>query len=143
MTKHNDPKLIPELICSDYQASLQFYRDILGFRIEYDRAEEGFAMLEYQGSMLMIDQINLEAGKRSWVSGDLEKPYGRGINLQMEISGIDALYQRVKNSHADIFMEIEDKEYRCDDGIVTSRQFITQDPDGYLLRFFEDVSDRG
>lgn len=140
MNKHNDPKLIPEFICSNYQESLDFYLNTLGFRVEYDRAEEGFAMLEYQGAMIMIDQINLEEGKRSWVTGDLEKPYGRGINIQIEVTGINDLYERAKSRNAKIFMEIEDKEYSCDGEVTVSRQFIIQDPDGYLLRFFEEVS---
>lgn len=139
MKKYNDPKLIPEFICSNYQDSLDFYLNTLGFRIEYDRPEEGFAMLEYQGAMIMIDQINLKDGKRSWITGDLEKPYGRGINIQIEINGVDALYERAKTANAKIFMDIENKDYNCDGQIVTSRQFIVQDPDGYLLRFFEDI----
>ena len=57
MTVHNDPKLIPELICSSFNESLHFYVDVLGFKIEYDRPDEGFAMLEYGNAMLMIDEM--------------------------------------------------------------------------------------
>ncbi|MAF96998.1 MAG: hypothetical protein CMH26_00010 [Micavibrio sp.] len=139
MSKHNDPKLIPELICSDFSTSLYFYTETLGFSVKYDRPEEGFAMLEFQGAMLMIDEIRVEEGKRSWITAPLEKPYGRGINLQIEVSDINHLYERLKAKDIPLFMDIEDKEYNCDGAVLVSRQFIVQDPDGYLLRFFEEL----
>lgn len=54
MLKMNAP--IPELIVSDLQQSLQFYHDILGFKIEYDRPEDKFAFLSYYGSQLMLEE---------------------------------------------------------------------------------------
>lgn len=132
--------LIPELACADFKASLKFYTDILGFSILYQRQEEGFAMLEYQGSQLMIDEI-LE-GTRNWLTGDMQKPYGRGINLQINTNDATALYNKIKNFHIPVFLELEDKWYRQNDIYVGNRQFLLQDPDGYLLRFAEDLGDR-
>lgn len=48
--------LIPELIVSDLQQSLQFYHDILGFKTEYDRPEDKFAFLSYYDSQLMLEE---------------------------------------------------------------------------------------
>jgi hypothetical protein len=39
-------------------------------------------------------------------------------------------------------MEIEEKWYRKDNHGVGSRQFLVQDPDGYLLRFSENLGER-
>ena len=39
-------------------------------------------------------------------------------------------------------MEPEDKLYRTDDGEVGVRQFLVQDPDGYLVRFSEHLGRR-
>lgn len=36
-------KLVPELYRSDFEHSLRFYVELLGFRILYDRPEEKFA----------------------------------------------------------------------------------------------------
>ena len=36
-------KLVPELLVSNLENSLQFYRDILGFKVEYERPENRFA----------------------------------------------------------------------------------------------------
>lgn len=132
--------LIPELCCSDYEASLKFYVDVLGFKILYDRPEQGFAMLEYQGSQLMIDEIP-EGGSR-WQTAAMEKPFGRGINIQIDTDNADALYERIKTAGFSVFHEMEEKWYRADDIELGARQFLVQDPDGYLLRFAEDLGTR-
>jgi catechol 2,3-dioxygenase-like lactoylglutathione lyase family enzyme len=133
--------LTPELYCTDIKISLAFYTDILGFSIQYRRPEEGFAMLERQGSRIMLDQI-VPGDSRSWIGAPLERPFGRGINLQMETTAVDELYTRVQKAGATIFLPMEEKWYRADDMELGNRQFIAQDPDGYLLRFFQDLGER-
>ena len=115
--------------------------EVLGFVIQYQRPEEGFAMLELQGSRIMLDEI-VSSGKRTWISAPLERPFGRGINLQMEIDAVDILYARVQKANAPIFLPIEEKWYRADDYELGNRQFIVMDPDGYMLRFFQDIGER-
>lgn len=87
--------LTPELCCTDIQVSVKFYVDVLGFTVQYQRPENGFAMLERQGSRIMLDQIN-PGINRSWISGVLEKPYGRGMNLQMVTTNVQELYELAK-----------------------------------------------
>jgi len=137
---HEAP-LTPELYCVDISKSLPFYIDVLGFRIEYERTEEGFAMLERQGSRIMLDQLSSDPSL-SWLAAPLERPFGRGINLQIRTDNVDELYKQVKISGSEIFLSIEDKWYRADDVYVGSRQFIVLDPDGYMLRFYEDIGVR-
>jgi catechol 2,3-dioxygenase-like lactoylglutathione lyase family enzyme len=137
--------LTPELKCSDFDVSLYFYTNVLGFNIQYQRPEDGFAMLERQGSRLMLDEIRLISvtkTDRTWISGPLEPPFGRGINLQMETDHVDGLYTTVQKAGARIFLPMEEKWYRRDDEYLGNRQFIVMDPDGYLLRFFEDLGVR-
>jgi len=131
--------LVPELSITDYQKTLHFYTDILGFKIEYQREEEGFAYLSHGESQIMIDQIGLT---RTWMTGELEYPLGRGINLQIEVPDVDKLLKRLYQNNISLFMELEEKWYRKDDVEVGNKQFLVQDPDGYLLRFFEDLGSR-
>ena len=133
--------LTPELYCTNIKTSVVFYTETLGFRIEYQRAKEGFAMLERQGSRIMLDEI-IPGSKRSWITAPLEAPFGRGINLQMRTDAIDDLYVHVQKSGAIIFLPIEERWYRANDVDLGRRQFIVQDPDGYLLRFSEYVGER-
>ena len=64
------------------------------------------------------------------------------MNLQIETSAVDDLYARAQKAHATIFLPIEEKWYRADDVYLGNRQFIVLDPDGYLLRFFQDLGER-
>jgi lactoylglutathione lyase len=40
-------RLIPELSAADFEKSLSFYTDVLGFLIDYQRSEHNFAFLSY------------------------------------------------------------------------------------------------
>lgn len=136
--------LTPELYCSNIKISLLFYIQTLGFSIQYQREEDGFAMLERQGSRIMLDEIPkgpMRVTDRTWISAPLEIPFGRGINLQMQTNEIDELYDRVQKAGANIFLPIEEKWYRAKDVEIGNRQFIVLDPDGYMLRFFQDLGE--
>jgi catechol 2,3-dioxygenase-like lactoylglutathione lyase family enzyme len=124
-------KLVPELYCSDFEHSLRFYVELLGFRILYSRPEEKFAYLDREGAELMIEQPI----DRSWLTGELTQPFGRGINLQIQVSEIDALHDKCRAERVPIFLGPEEKLYRRGDMHLRCRQFLVQDPDGYLLRF--------
>jgi len=131
-------RLVPELVCSDLAASLAFYVGLLGFRVLYDRPEDGFAYLDREGAELMLEQRCAE----SWLTGAMAAPFGRGINLQIEVAEVAALRERIGAAGTAVFREIEDAWYRAGDAYVGNRQFLVQDPDGYLLRFFQDLGRR-
>jgi catechol 2,3-dioxygenase-like lactoylglutathione lyase family enzyme len=132
--------LVPESSISDFEKSVEFYTKILGFTIEYQRVDEGFAYMSLGEAQIMIDQI----GKtRTWKTGDFEHPLGRGVNFQIKVvENIDSLHERLRQINVELFMEPEEKWYRKDDYEVGNKQFLVQDPDGYLLRFFEDLGTR-
>ena len=85
-------KLIPELSVSDINKSKEFYLS-LGFSIIYERVDDKFCFLELDGNQLMIEEVN-----ENWNVGELEYPFGRGINISMEVSDIDKLYDFVKEN---------------------------------------------
>ncbi len=136
-------KLVPELYCSNFIASLHFYIDLIGFSILYDRPEKNFAYLDFDGVHLMLDETpEVTDNPRSWWTAKAEKPYGRGINLQIEVSDVDAICQRLTQNQWPLFRPMEEKWYRVNDCEMGNRQFLVQDPDGYLLRFFGDLGER-
>jgi catechol 2,3-dioxygenase-like lactoylglutathione lyase family enzyme len=131
--------LIPELSITDFEKSLDFYTRVLGFSMVYKREEEGFAFLTLGKSQLMIDQI----GKgRTWETGSFERPLGRGINLQIDVESIEPILKNLKENNTALFLEPEEKWYQTGDVESGNRQFLVQDPDGYLLRFTEDMGER-
>ena len=134
-------RLVPELIVSNFARSFEFYTQVLGFRKLYDREDEGFAFLDRQGAQLMLDQRGA-SGERDWVAAELVYPYGRGMNLEIEVENVDALWQACVGSGARIFLEIEEKWYRRDALLLGVRQFIVMDPDGYFLRLSQPLGTR-
>lgn len=128
--------LIPELYCDDIEISLNFYIDVLGFDILYQRENEGFAMLQFEGAQMMLDQIG---STRDWLTAPLKHPYGRGINLQIMTQDVSAIYQRILAADIKPFGEIEEKTYLVAGHEQTVRQFLVHDPDGYLLRFQQNL----
>jgi len=128
--------LIPELYVSDYNKSLNFYT-ALGFKVEYKREKPKFAFLSYQGSQIMIQEYEPE-----WVKGKLEYPYGRGIDLQIHTPNINSIYQSLLNMDYPVDNKIEKNSYKVKEKIITSKELIFMDPDGYLLRFSQDIEER-
>ena len=133
------PILIPEFKVTDFEKSLDFYTRLAEFKIHYDRPEEKFAMLERDEAMLMIELMETQD---RWAIGERKYPLGQGINFQFEVKNVDDLYSNFKNANYPIFFEMEEKWYRMGDVEGRSRQFLVQDPDGYLLRFFQDLGSR-
>lgn len=133
--------LIPELAVTDCAKSLAFYCDILGFGIAYQRAEEGFAFLTFGEAQLMLDQADV--GRTfSADGGVLERPFGRGQNLQISAKSIDSLVAALAKNKIELTLAPEEKWYRQDGHELGVRQFVVADPDGYLLRFSQSLGQR-
>jgi len=131
-------RLVPELYCSDFERSLRFYTDVLRFSVLFARPEERFAYLDHEGAQIMLEQ----PVARSFLAGELTHPYGRGINLMIEVTEVESLYAAVESAGATTYLPLEDRWYRRDQELLGNRQFIVQDPDGYLLRLFKDLGSR-
>jgi len=129
--------LIPELSVSNFTESLKFYRDILGFKIEYQREESKFALISLEGSQLMIEEVN-----GNWSVGKMEKPFGRGVNFQIEVKQIKSLIDSLAKDNHPLFKKVMENWYRQDNKLLGNKEFLVQDPDGYLLRFSEDLGER-
>ncbi|QNQ11481.1 bleomycin resistance protein [Sphingomonas alpina] len=134
------PGLVPELDVISLEASLAIYRGVLGFELLAERPDEGFAYLGRGRAHLMLQQA--DGPGRRFRTAPLEKPYGRGINLQMEIDDADALYRRVVDAGLTIVLALEERWYQQGAMSRGQRQFVVSDPDGYLLRFFSTLGTR-
>lgn len=79
---------------------------------------------------------------RRLVNGADEQPFGRGLNLQIHVSDVQSLHDRLLDRGAALFWPLEEKWYRRDDELLGNWQFVVADPDGYLLRFYQDLGKR-
>ena len=130
-------KLVPELLVSNHAVSRDFYVRLIGFNVRYERPAEKFSYLDLNGAELMIEQET-----DFWTTAPREKPYGRGINLQIEVAALDPILARFEQAGIALFRPVEEAWYRSGDTHSGNRQFLVQDPDGYLLRIFEDLGER-
>ncbi|MCI5733544.1 MAG: VOC family protein [Tenericutes bacterium] len=121
--------LIPELSVSNIEKSVEFYKKI-GFKVIYERLENKFCFLELEHNQLMIEEIN-----DNWNTAILEYPFGRGINISMSVLDIEKMYNNLKDKNIEIFKELECHTYKVNEVIYKDKEFLIQDPDGYLLRF--------
>ena len=128
-------KIIPELSVTNLENSLKFYKTI-GFKVEYERPENKFVFLSLGEIQFMLQEIS-ENDK--WDVAPLSYPFGNGINFQLEVDNVDKIYKSLKDNNYKIAFEIEENWYRQDDKLLGNREFLVQDPDGYLLRFSEDL----
>lgn len=122
--------LVPELMVSDLARSLDVYTRLFGFTLNYTRP--GFAYLSLGRIQRMLEQAH---GDRAWLTGPLDQPYGRGINFQMMVPDVDALYERLVAADYPIRMPLKSSVYLEGGTENVQREFLVQDPDGYLLRF--------
>ncbi|MHB1100560.1 MAG: bleomycin resistance protein [Burkholderiales bacterium] len=133
--------VIPEFAVTNCAASLRFYCDVLGFEVAYERPEEGFAFITFGEAQLMIDQI--DKGRNFEIEdAPLEYPYGRGLNVQIRVDAVVPLVDALAAAGIKLHLSLEEKWYRKGDVELGNRQFVVMDPDGYLLRFFEDLGER-
>lgn len=105
-----------EIYVSDFDASMKFYKDILGFNLI--RVDEGnhFAALEFKGAIFMFEE------KPEWVQPTM------GIVLRFTISDLESYYEQLKSRGVEIYKTLETKSYGA-------TRFYIKDPDGYQLKF--------
>ncbi|HEY2813574.1 MAG TPA: VOC family protein [Acidimicrobiales bacterium] len=141
--------LVPELDVTDLAQSLDFYVNVVGFTVVFERPAERFTYLAISSAELMLQEA---AGPgRRFRTAPLERPFGRGINLQILVADVDVTYAAVVTAGIEPVVQLEDRWYDVDvvrpsgrwastgPTKVGNRQFVVSDPDGYLLRFYTSL----
>ena len=127
---------IPALPVHDAAASVEFYRDKLGFDVLH--RDGGFAVLARDDAVLHL----WEASDETWREREsLERPVRSGAesfiagtaSCRIDTAGVDDLYSEL--SAADVLHSVSrDGVSETDFG---TREFATLDLDGNLVTFFE------
>ncbi len=129
--------LVPELDVTDLQASLRFWCGPLGFEIAYDRPAARFAYLTRGKLQVMLCERN-----GHWEVAELHRPFGRGINFQMNVERVAPILAALEAADWPLFRPPNEAWYRAGGREGGQLEFLVQDPDGYLLRFAEDLGER-
>lgn len=130
--------IVPEISVSDLKKSLVFYRDVIGFAVDFERPENKFAYLSFHGSEIMIEEDRKRKGNAAlWIIEPLDYPRGRGINMSIECPDVQRVFEKIERENYPIRKPMEECWYRNGKTLHGELNFLVQDPDGFLLRFFE------
>lgn len=132
--------MLPELIVEDLAASVAFYA-LLGFRTAYERPAERFVYLTRgEGVDLMLEQA--DPGDRLYPRSPLERPYGRGMNLSIDVEDADAVQRSLLAAGHEVRHRAAERWYARTDDEVGERELTVADPDGYVLRPTQNLGAR-
>lgn len=130
--------LVPELTVTDLEASFAFYM-AAGFSVRHRREEPPFAYLEMGKAQIMLEQQH----PKGWNVEPLDRPLGRGINFQVEVVDASSTLSSLQALGFSPFRAVKDTWYAVSDQAEKGqREFLVQDPDGYLMRFMQHLGRR-
>ena len=122
-------KIIPNLIASNVERSLVFYRDVLGFSVTATVPESApfvFAFIT-RGDITVF--LNAPEAAIEEYPAFKDRPIGGTLTLFFEVAGVRDAYAALA-SKVKVVMPLEVKWY----GMT---EFAFEDPDGYLITFAE------
>jgi uncharacterized glyoxalase superfamily protein PhnB len=126
---HELKKLTPNLVVSNVERSMAFYRDVLGFKVDVtvpDASPYVFASVQ-SGPVEIF--LNAPEPALAEYPAFKDRPIGGTLTLFIDVADIARVYESLQ-SRVKVTMPIEKKWY----GVT---EFAFEDPDGYVLTFAE------
>jgi lactoylglutathione lyase len=126
---HELKKLTPNLVVSNVERSLTFYRDVLGFQVTAtvpDASPYVFASLQSGPVEIFVNAPEPAIAEYPAFKG---RSIGGTLTLFIEVVDIPRVYESLA-ARVDVVMPLEKKWY----GVT---EFAFLDPDGYVITFAE------
>ena len=129
-------RLAPELIVDDLTVSRRFWCDLLTFEVAYARPD--FVYLERaEGAQIML------CGRDAKMeTGALEKPFGRGVLLQVYVDDVATVARTLADAGWPLHAPLRDVWRQWGDREGGQRELWVQDPDGYLIMVAQHIGER-
>jgi catechol 2,3-dioxygenase-like lactoylglutathione lyase family enzyme len=135
---HGWARLVSELLVDDIAISLSFWTKTLGFKIAYQRPEQGFAYLERpEGAQIMLCQ---RAGL--WETAALERPFGRGVMFQIAVDDLAIVQTALAAEGWPLHAGPREVWRRHGDREGGQLEIFVQDPNGYLIMIAQRIGER-
>jgi catechol 2,3-dioxygenase-like lactoylglutathione lyase family enzyme len=122
---HSMKSLSPQFLVDDVAASTAFYRDRLGFQIDFVY-DDFYASVSRDGC-----SIHLKEAPKTEEDRRLRKAQEH-LDAYVDVEGIETLYSELQAYGAPITKPLESRPWGVKD-------FYVEDPDGYILCFGEAV----
>jgi lactoylglutathione lyase len=114
--------VVLSLTAKDLSKSIAWYRDVLGFTVDYQRDQDGKPTSAGIRSGCSTIHLNQDDGGRGW-----DRVKGEGFSITFDTAqDVDAIAARIKAQGAPLAMEPADMPW----GV---RMLRVTDPDGYRL----------
>ena len=128
-------KLTPNLVVSSVEASLNFYRSVLGFQLGMTVPDSppyvfGSVVSEAGGAGGVDIFFNDQKSVAEEYPALGTKPIGGSLTLFIEVEGIEEILTAVTNSGAKITMPLKEQFYGM-------REFAFEDPEGWVITIAE------
>ena len=77
-----------------------------------------------------------------WETGKFELPLGRGAIIQIDVTNVDEIYAAVVAAGIALYVDLREKWREWGDREGGQREFLVQDPDGYLVMVKQRIGER-
>ena len=130
--------LIAEFMVSDYDRTLAFWTGPMGFVPAFIRPAQRLACLtRAEGAQIMFYERDGD-----WETGPMQAPYGRGAVTQIFVGNVDAVADAVRAAGFAFYVDLREKWRDWGDRLGGQREFLLQDPDGYLIMVAQRIGER-
>ncbi len=158
MTDDPGARVSISLYCSDLDRSVLFFEMVLGFRLverdEGDSASQSEVTFEYESTRIRLIQLPpIVPGVDAYttmnrlelaVADVPEQPYGRGAVIELLTLDVRSLIERIVTANWrpyswPLFLGERETWRPAGETYRGTRFFAVQVPDGYVLRFSQDL----
>lgn len=130
--------LIAEMIVSDYARALAFWTGPMGFAPAFIRPAQRLACVTRpEGAQVMFYERD-----GYWETGPMEPPFGRGAIIQVFVADLAPLIAGVEAAGLPFYVQPREKWRDWGDRLGGQREFLVQDPDGYLVMVAQRIGER-
>ncbi len=124
-------KLTPNLVVRSVEASLKFYREVLGLETGMTVPEQApyvFASVTNGAVEVFFNDQKVVAAEYPKLAATI----GASLTLYMEVDNLQAVLDRVKKAGAKISMPVTEQFYGM-------KEFAFEDQDGYTITIAETI----
>ncbi len=130
--------LVAEMMVQDFPASLAWWTGMLGFVPLFQRPGQKLAMLQHpDGAQVMIYERDGD-----WETGAMEVPFGRGAVFQVFVADVAGAHAVFEAAGHGFYVALRETWRDWGDCLGGQREFLVQDPDGYLVKVAEHIGIR-
>lgn len=131
-------RLVAEMMVSDYPTSLDWWTRLVGMTPVFTRPAQKLAFLQHpDGGQVMIYERDGD-----WEVAAMEPPFGRGVVIQVFVDDVVAVHRRFAAAHHAFYVDLREKWRDWGDVLGGQREFLVQDPDGYLVMVAQHIGTR-